>query len=268
MKVSPKLLLGGVAALGGVALLSSSRKKKRGGLVGASGHVIKLPPPPEPPARAPGDPPRAESDEPEAFGPKITISRSIAFNFQPTPGNYDKAHMPKVCIPIVDYCTPELFPPLGFPENFIPADPGVVELASASAMMQVFGVVELRARKDVSPPRGKFELYKHWKKRRDAARNRALAGDKSEFGPVCMKVGYFGIAGESETGDVAVSSVKDDRASAGVGGDNNCTYQVSPSPPRLTVAKKNSARRLVLFVPAHEGGIVLATISAVVRTLR
>ena len=172
--------------------------------------------------------------EPEPkYGPPINITKVIVADFRPTSGDYDDVHIPSACIPIINFCTPsDIDVPLGFPKDHRPADPLLVELAQASDPMVVFAGVEVRAVKG-----GDYG-------------NKFVMGDLSVFPKVCMNVGYFGEAGKTKTSDVPVVDVQGDATTA----SPQCAFQVNPSLPRLTVAVKGDARRLLLWMPSYKGG--------------
>ena len=211
------------------------------------------------PARADSDPERADSD-PE-LGGKITLSRVYSADFRPKPGEYDDVRIPSTCIAAINYCTPtDIDVPLGFPENFVPADPSAVEVHSGNDPLLVWGAVSLRAWN--GPVRGKFERWAKWNRRRNASAHKALQGVSSQFGPVCMQAGFFGYAGQYGTSDVPSTGLMVEPTDPG--DPAHCTFQVNPSAPRLTVVRYKDSRRLVVFVPSGNG-IVRVQFDAVIR---
>lgn len=230
-------------ALGAVVVASDSDEKKTLPSEPFKAITAKLILPGTPPVwQATAVPGEVEPD----LGPKVNINKVIVADFRPTSGEYDDVHIPSSCIPLIDWCTPDdIDVPLGFPKNHIPADPLLVELAQASDPMIVWAALEVRAHK------GAYD-------------NAWAQGDLSRFGGVCMRVGYFGEAGKTKTSDVPVSNVEGDATTASA----ECAFQVSPSLPRLTVAVKGNARRLLLWMPSYKGGSLRMQFTAQYRTVR
>jgi len=182
------------------------------------------------------------------LGPPVNLNKIIVADFRPTSGDYDDVHIPSACIPIVNFCTPDdIDVPLGFPKGHIPAEPLLIELAQASDPMIVSATVEIRAKT------GSADYDNAWSQ-----------GDLSRFGKVCVRVNYFGEAGKTKTSDVPVSGTEGDATTASA----ECSFQVSPSLPRLTVAVKGNARRLLLWMPSYKGGSLRIQFTAQYRTVR
>ncbi len=155
--------------------------------------------------------------------------------------------MPQQCAEIINWCTPKITLPLGFPDNHIPAKPLLVELAQANGPMLVWGSVETRARTS------------------GGSSNEMWQGNLSHFEAQCLRAGYVGEAGTTQTSDVPVSNVE----GAGSTANAYCALAQSPNLPRLTVVvTSGGSRRLMLYVPAHKGSTLRIHVTVMYRVVR
>ncbi len=222
----------------GAVVLASDSKKAAPVAFEASAYTIN---PASPVWQATPAPPGEPQPE---LGPIVGISRILVVDFRPTSGDYDDVNLPSTCIQVINWCTPKVTVPLGFPKNHIPADPLLVELASANAPMLVGAKISMRAHK------GKYD--NEWRQ-----------GDLSRFGDVCMTVTYEGEAGVSKTSDVPVTGITGDATTA----SPECAFQIGPNIPRLTVAREDDARRLLLWLPTFQGGSVRLKVNIAYRVV-
>jgi hypothetical protein len=225
--------------LGAVVLASDS--KKAGPVAGFEVSAYKINPA-SPVWQATPAPPGEPQPE---LGPIVGISRILVVDFRPSSGDYDDVNLPSTCIQVINWCTPKVTVPLGFPKNHIPADPLTVELASANGPMLVGAEITMWAHK------GKYD-------------NAWRQGDLSRFPDECMTVTYQGEAGVGKTSDVPITAIIGDATTA----SSRCAFQIGPNVPRLTVAREDDARRLILWLPTFQGGSVRLKVNLAYRVIK